>query len=50
LKTKIRSSGISAADGTQLASVNALSAPIFDVDSRMVAATVQGEAWRNASV
>jgi DNA-binding IclR family transcriptional regulator len=38
LRGKIRSWGISPADGTQLASVSALSAPIFDVDGRMVAA------------
>src|SRR5580704_3342395 len=39
LQAKIRSTGISPADGTQLASVSALSAPIFDVDGRSVAAT-----------
>ena len=38
LQAKIRSTGISPADGTQLASVSALSAPIFDVDGRIVAA------------
>jgi DNA-binding IclR family transcriptional regulator len=38
LQAKIRSTGVSPADGTQLASVSALSAPIFDVDSRIVAA------------
>jgi DNA-binding IclR family transcriptional regulator len=38
LQAKIRTTGISPADGTQLASVSALSAPIFDVDGRMVAA------------
>jgi DNA-binding IclR family transcriptional regulator len=38
LQSEIRSTGISPADGTQLASVSALSAPIFDIDGRMVAA------------
>jgi DNA-binding IclR family transcriptional regulator len=38
LQAKIRSTGISPADGTQLASVSALSAPIFDIDGRIVAA------------
>jgi len=38
LQVKIRSTGLSPADGTQLASVSALSAPIFDVDGRIVAA------------
>jgi DNA-binding IclR family transcriptional regulator len=38
LQNEIRSTGISPADGTQLASVSALSAPIFDVDGRIVAA------------
>jgi DNA-binding IclR family transcriptional regulator len=37
LQTKIRSTGLSPADGTQLASISALSAPIFDVDGRLVA-------------
>jgi DNA-binding IclR family transcriptional regulator len=37
LQTKIRATGLSPADGTQLASVSALSAPIFDVDGRLVA-------------
>ena len=38
LQSEIRSTGISPADGTQLASVSALSAPLFDIDGRMVAA------------
>ena len=38
LQNEIRSTGISPADGTQLASVSALSAPIFDIEGRMVAA------------
>jgi DNA-binding IclR family transcriptional regulator len=38
LQAKIRATGISPADGTQLASVSALSAPIFDIDGRIVAA------------
>src|ERR1700733_12594373 len=37
LQTKIRSTGLSPADGTQLASISAMSAPIFDVDGRLVA-------------
>jgi DNA-binding IclR family transcriptional regulator len=38
LQAKIRSTRLSPADGTQLASISALSAPIFDVDGRIVAA------------
>jgi DNA-binding IclR family transcriptional regulator len=37
LQAKIRTTGLSPADGTQLASVSALSAPIFDVEGRLVA-------------
>jgi DNA-binding IclR family transcriptional regulator len=38
LQARIRSTGISPADGSQLANVSALSAPIFDVDGQIVAA------------
>jgi DNA-binding IclR family transcriptional regulator len=37
LQIKIRATGLSPADGTQLSSVSALSAPIFDVEGRLVA-------------
>jgi DNA-binding IclR family transcriptional regulator len=38
LLRKIRADGVSPADGSQLSSISALSAPIFDSESRMVAA------------